>query len=63
VAEEIIPSESELDILKVLWKLGSASVRAVHEELCPGGELAFNTIQTLLRIMEEKGLVRHRAEG
>ena len=31
--------------------------------MCPGGELAFNTVQSLLRIMEEKGLVRHRAEG
>ena len=31
--------------------------------MCPGGELAFNTVQTLLRIMEDKGLVRHRAEG
>ncbi len=31
--------------------------------MCPGGELAFNTVQTLLRIMEKKGLVEHRAEG
>jgi predicted transcriptional regulator len=31
--------------------------------MCPGGELAFNTVQTILRIMEDKGLVRHRAEG
>src|SRR5437660_9552945 len=31
--------------------------------MCPGGELAFNTVQALLRIMEDKGLVRHRAEG
>src|SRR4051812_25953479 len=31
--------------------------------MCPGGELAFNTVQTLLRIMEDKGLVRHRAQG
>jgi predicted transcriptional regulator len=31
--------------------------------MCPKGELAFNTVQTLLRIMEEKGLIRHRAEG
>src|SRR4029077_10004527 len=51
------------DILKVLWELGSGSVRHVHESLCPGGELAFNTVQTLLRIMEDKGLVEHRAEG
>jgi len=50
-------------VLKALWGLGSGSVREVHERMCPGGELAFNTVQTLLRIMEEKGLVRHRAEG
>ena len=31
--------------------------------MCPDGELAFNTVQTLLRIMEEKGLARHRTEG
>jgi predicted transcriptional regulator len=63
LAEDITPSERELDILKVLWEIGSGSVREVHERLCPGGELAFNTVQTLLRIMEDKGLVRHRAEG
>ena len=57
------PSERELEILKVLWELGSGSVRAVHEHLCPNDELAFNTVQTTLRIMEDKGLVGHRAEG
>jgi predicted transcriptional regulator len=57
------PSSRELDVLKALWALGSGSVRAVHRRMCPDGELAFNTVQTLLRIMEQKGLVRHRAEG
>lgn len=57
------PSPRELDVLKALWELGSGSVREVHRRMCPGGELAFNTVQTLLRIMETKGLVRHRAEG
>ncbi len=57
------PSRRELEILKVLWELGSASVREVHERLCPRGELAFNTVQTLLRIMDTKGLVTHRAKG
>lgn len=61
--EDITPSERELDILKVLWAIGSGSVREVHEHLCPQGELAFNTVQTLLRIMEDKGLVKHRAVG
>lgn len=57
------PSPRELDVLKALWALGSGSVREVHRRMCPDGELAFNTVQTLLRIMDEKGLVRHRAQG
>jgi BlaI family transcriptional regulator, penicillinase repressor len=57
------PSPRELDVLKALWGLGSGSVRQVHERMCPDGELAFNTIQTLLRIMEDKGLIRHSAKG
>jgi predicted transcriptional regulator len=60
---ETSPSERELEILKVLWEMGSGSVREVHQRMCPNNELAFNTVQTLLRIMEDKGLVEHRAEG
>ncbi len=63
MASDVTPSERELDILKVLWELGSGSVRAVHQRLCPSAELAFTTVQTLLRIMEEKGLVEHHTEG
>ena len=57
------PTGRELEILKVLWEQGPSSVRAVHEALQPllDEDLAYNTVQTLLRIMEEKGLVRHRA--
>jgi predicted transcriptional regulator len=57
------PSGRELEILKILWESGAASVREVYETMCPHGELAFNTIQTLLRIMDEKGLVKHRTRG
>lgn len=60
---DFTPSGRELEILKVLWELGSASVRQVYERMCPNGELAFNTVQTLLRIMDDKGLVKHRARG
>ncbi len=63
MVREATPSGRELEILKVLWELGDASVRQVHERLCPNGELAFNTVQTLLRIMDEKGLVKHRPKG
>jgi BlaI family transcriptional regulator, penicillinase repressor len=58
---ESAPSDRELDVLKVLWRLGEARVRDVHEAMCPNGECAFTTIQTLLRIMAEKGFVLQRA--
>jgi predicted transcriptional regulator len=60
------PTGRELEILKVLWELGPSSVRVVHRELAQGQEkdLAYNTVQTLLRIMEtNKGLVKHHVEG
>ncbi len=57
------PTGRELEILKVLWDQGPASVRAVHRRLAQDEDLAYNTIQTLLRIMEEKGLVTHHTEG
>lgn len=60
---DVTPSERELEILKMLWELGEGSVRRVHDRLRPNGELAFNTTQTLLRIMEEKGLVGHSVQG
>jgi BlaI family penicillinase repressor len=58
------PTPRELEILKVLWELGPSSVREVHERMAeaePG--LAFNTVQTLLRIMQTKQLVRHERDG
>ena len=61
--EETTPSGREMDILKVLWELGPASVRDVCRRMCPNNELAFNTVQTLLRIMDEKGLVSHQRQG
>jgi predicted transcriptional regulator len=66
VAELPSPTGRELEILKVLWELGPSSVRTVHRQLLPRipeKDLAYNTVQTLLRLMEEKGLVKHHAEG
>ena len=61
--ESPTPTPRELQILKVLWTLGPSSVRAVHEELATHDGVAYNTVQTLMRIMEEKELVTHHAEG
>lgn len=57
------PSERELDVLKVLWELGEAKVRDVHAAMCGQQKTAFTTVQTLLRIMAGKGLVRQRSVG
>jgi BlaI family penicillinase repressor len=59
------PTPRELEILKVLWEQGPRSVADVHRLLKPGDGrvIAPNTVQTLLRIMEAKGLVTHDAEG
>jgi BlaI family penicillinase repressor len=51
----------QLQIMKVLWKSGPASVADVQGEL-EGGPLAYTTVATMLRKMEERQLVRHRQE-
>lgn len=56
------PTGRELQILKVLWEHGPCSVKAVHRHLNED-DLASNTVQTLLRIMEQKRLVEHHVEG
>ncbi len=63
MAKSMVPTERELDLLKIMWRLGEAKVRDIHETLCPNGECAFTTVQTLLRIMCRKGLIDKRSEG
>ena len=57
------PTERELEILKILWDRGEATVRAVHEQISRHLPMVQNTVQSFLRTMEEKGLVHHRVEG
>lgn len=60
----VVPTERELQALKVLWQLGRATVRditaAIHER---GDSLAYTTVLSLLQVMEQKGLVGHEASG
>ncbi len=51
------PTDRELEILQVLWGLGRASVRDVHEELLKTEEVSFTTVQTMLQVMFDKELV------
>ncbi len=52
------PTESELQILKVLWDKGEATVRDVHEILCEEKDAGYTTTLKLLQIMFEKGIVK-----
>ncbi len=63
MAETPTPTPRELEILKVLWESGPSSVRDVYRALAREEDLAYNTVQTLLRIMEDKGLVSHHTQG
>jgi BlaI family penicillinase repressor len=65
VSELPTPTSREMEILKVLWEHGAKSVSDVHRLIRPsdGKQQHLNTVQTLLRLMETKGLVSHRTEG
>ncbi len=52
----------QLRIMRVLWSRGPASVGAVQAVL-DGDPLAYTTVATMLRKMEDRGLLRHREEG
>ena len=51
------PTESELEILQILWDRNIATVRDVHEELLKSKDAGYTTTLKLMQIMFEKGLV------
>ena len=55
--QTIKPTESELEILQVLWQKNNATVREVHEVLSEHKESGYTTTLKLMQIMFEKGLV------
>lgn len=54
-------TDRELDVMRVLWQRGGCSVTEVRREL--DDELAYTTVLTVLRTLEEKGHVGHLEEG
>jgi predicted transcriptional regulator len=56
------PTTSELEILRVLWSRGPATVREVHDSLTEQKEMGYTTVLKLLQIMTSKGLVRRNEE-
>ncbi|MCK7553907.1 BlaI/MecI/CopY family transcriptional regulator [Chitinophaga sedimenti] len=56
-AKTIRPTESELDILGILWEKGPSTVREVHEILEQRKEAGYTTTLKLMQIMHDKGLL------
>ena len=54
-------TDRELDVMSVLWDAGSATVAEVRERLTD--DLAYTTVLTILRTLEQKGYVGHTGEG
>jgi BlaI family transcriptional regulator, penicillinase repressor len=57
-AKYVKPTESELEILNILWHKDIATVREVHEELAKIKDVGYTTTLKLMQIMHEKGLVK-----
>jgi len=57
-AKYVKPTESELEILNILWQRDVATVREVHEELAKTKDVGYTTTLKLMQIMHEKGLVK-----
>ena len=59
--DDFVLGDRELDVMGVLWDLGSGTVSEVREKL--PADLAYTTVLTILRNLEAKELVKHTAEG
>ena len=56
-------TEAELRLMDVLWLKGSATVQQVLDGLPPKPALAYNSVLTTIRILENKGYVKHVKDG
>ena len=56
-------TDGEQQLMEILWNRRSATVAEVLAKISEQRKAAFNTVQTMLRILERKGYIRHKIEG
>ena len=56
-------TEAELRLMKILWRRGESAVNDLVAAMPDGETLAYNSVLTTIRILEQKGYVDHRQEG
>ncbi len=62
-AGEKLLTETELELMTILWKIGEGSVADVMALLPEGRDLAYTSVSTILRILEQKKVIEARKEG
>lgn len=61
--EEKLLTETELELINILWKIGEGSVADVIQHLPKDRALAYTSVSTILRILEQKKVLKTRKEG
>jgi predicted transcriptional regulator len=61
--KSITLTEAELRLMKILWQRGESVVGDLVAAMPDGESLAYNSVLTTIRILEQKGYVEHRQEG
>ncbi|HLQ77308.1 MAG TPA: BlaI/MecI/CopY family transcriptional regulator [Terriglobia bacterium] len=56
-------TDQELEIMKIVWQRGSATVREVYEELLKRRRIAYTTVMTMMGILEQKGRLKKSEEA
>jgi predicted transcriptional regulator len=63
MANQKMLTQVELELMTILWRIRQGSVTEVQGELNPGRSLAYTSVSTILRILEQKKIVGSRKEG
>jgi len=58
MARNAVLTDQELEIMKIVWACGSATVRDVYEELLKRRKIAYTTVMTMMGILEQKGRLK-----
>ncbi len=61
--EEKMLTETELELINILWKIGEGTVADVLQNLTKERDLAYTSVSTILRILEQKKVLKTRKEG
>jgi predicted transcriptional regulator len=63
ITSEKLLTETELELMSILWRLSEGTVAEVIAELPPERDLAYTSVSTILRILEQKSVLKTRKEG